>query len=131
MKKWLIGIAIVAAIIVIIYLDQSGVIKWQPLSMIVAAIAGPFKLLLGMTSNTEKKIHEKHDAIRQKEAGYQSQLEGRIQDTQTRVEIFKQQIQTIDQELELLKKKRAKVDDIVDKMNIEERREAGRRYFGS
>lgn len=131
MKKWLIALLIVLAIGAIIYLDQNNIIGWQPLSMIIAAIAGPFKLLLGFFGDKEAEIREKHAAIRQREAEYQSQLEGKISSSQKRIELISQEIEVIDQQLELLKKKRAQIDAEVERMSPEEKKAAFRKYFGS
>ncbi|MFQ5606046.1 MAG: hypothetical protein ACE5HS_22465 [bacterium] len=131
MKKWLIGLLILGAIVAIVYLDSKGIIGWQPLSMLFAAIAAPFRLLMGIFGNKEEEIRRKHAAIRQQEAEYQSQLEGKILTHEQRVLALAREVEVLDARIEVLKKRRAQVDAEVDKMSVSQLQKAGKKYFGS
>jgi septal ring factor EnvC (AmiA/AmiB activator) len=120
MKKWIIGILILIIIIAVVALDQSGIISWQPLSMLIAAVAAPFRLIFSIFSDKESEIRDKHAKIRQVEAEYQTGLESRIQQRQQRIETLEKEYESLDTRLAALKEKRTQIDAEVDAMSDEE-----------
>ncbi len=120
MGKWAIGILLVLAITAIVVLDQMDILNWQPLSMLVAAVAAPFKLIIGAFSNKEEEIRKKHQEARQMEADYQADLESKIRARERRIEELDIELEQVDANINSLKEKRARIGADVDAMSSEE-----------
>jgi len=131
MKKWLVGAVIVFGLIIIIYLDKNEIIRWQPLSIIIAAIAAPFRLIMAILGNNAEEVRKRHEAIRQRETEYQTDIDRQVQDREQKISNLKKEIDIIDTRLELLQKRRQLVEEEVKKMSLKEMQEAGRKYFGA
>jgi uncharacterized protein YlxW (UPF0749 family) len=130
MKKWLLILLVGLAIIAVVYLDTKGIIRWQPLSILVAALAAPFRFLWGLFGNAEARIRKQHAEVREREAAYQEDLETRIQTREQRINELNREVEMLDAKLELLKTKRALVDAEVESMSLQQLRSAGQKYFG-
>jgi septal ring factor EnvC (AmiA/AmiB activator) len=131
MKKWIIGFIIIIVLIGVVYLDKKGLLGWQTISIIVAAIAAPFKFLMGIFANKVEEIKKKHDEIRQQEAGYQAEIESKIQEREQRISNLTKELDILDSRIDVLKKQRELIDSEVEKMSLKELQEAGRKYFGT
>ncbi|MCH7756312.1 hypothetical protein IH970_14480, partial [candidate division KSB1 bacterium] len=70
MKKLIVGLFLVIAIAGVVYLVQAGIITWQPLTMIIAAVAAPFKFIMSLFGS-EEKIRAKFAAERAEEQAHQ------------------------------------------------------------
>jgi len=131
MKKWLIGIVIIVVISIIIYLDKNKIISWQPLSIIIAAIAAPFRLLMSIFGDKVQQIKDEHQKIRQTEAAYQQDIESQIQEREQRITNLKQEIDLLDTRIDLLKRQRELIDAEVKNMTLQEKQELGRKFLGT
>jgi septal ring factor EnvC (AmiA/AmiB activator) len=131
MKKWIFGILIVLVIAGIVALDKSGIISWKPLSMLIAAIAAPFRLVFSIFSDKEAEIREKHAKIRQVEGEYQTGLQSKIQERQGKIAALESEFKMLDTKLADLRHKRAQIDAEVDAMSAEELGAEVRRLAGA
>jgi septal ring factor EnvC (AmiA/AmiB activator) len=131
MKKWIFGILIILVIAGIVALDKSGIISWKPLSMLIAAIAAPFRLVVSIFSDKEAEIREKHAKIRQVEGEYQTGLQSKIRERQGKIEALESEFKILDTKLADLRHKRAQIDAEVDAMSAEELGAEVRRLAGA
>ncbi len=130
MKKVLYISVLILLMALAFYLDESGLITWQPLAMIVAALAAPFRLVWNMINNSEEKIREKHERIRQREKQYQDTLESKIGRRERRIEELDRQLNDLERQVERLEQKRSEVEKIVERMNEDELKRAVWKYAG-
>ncbi|HED11508.1 MAG TPA: hypothetical protein ENJ10_12525 [Caldithrix abyssi] len=130
MKKVLYISVLILLMALAFYLDESGLITWQPLAMIVAALAAPFRLVWNMINNSEEKIREKHERIRQREKQYQDTLESKIGRRERRIEELDRQLNDLERQVERLEQKRSEVERVVERMNEDELKRAVWKYAG-
>ncbi|TDJ03754.1 MAG: hypothetical protein E2O76_00590 [Caldithrix sp.] len=105
MKKLMVGLCLVITIVGVIYLVQAGIITWQPLTMIIAAVAAPFKFIMSFFGN-EEKIRAKFADERAEERAQQTDFDTRIKQREERVGALRKEVEDIDAELQILRKKR-------------------------
>jgi len=120
MKKWVIAILIILAIVAVVALNESGIISWQPLSMLIAAIAAPFRFVMSIFGDKESEIRERHAKIRQTEEEFQTGLQSRIQERERKIEAMESELGRLDTRLADLRQKRSQIDAEVDAMSAEE-----------
>ena len=126
MRHWLIIIIILVAVFLIVgFLHDQGYlnVKWTGLAMIIAAIAGPYKLLknyiTGGSKKTEKVL-EKHQKIEEKEKIHRKEYDKKIEDREKKIEKLDREIENLDKEIEKVEKKRDKVDKQVESQSLDE-----------
>ena len=132
MKKWLVGILLLGAVIAMILLTEKGILSltWQKISILLAALAGPFKFVSGLFGNKEEEIRKKHEAITLREAEYHRGLESAMRERELRISDLSKDIEILDAKLDALKSRRESVDAEVERMSLQELRAAGQEYFG-
>ena len=130
MKKLLIWLVILAAVAAVFYLVQKGVIRWQPLTVLVAALLAPFKFISGLFGSDEEKIRERHRRTRAREAGFQAAVEAEVQRREQRVERLHDNVQELDDELERLNRTRESLAAEIDQATAEQLLARGRRALG-
>jgi len=131
MKKWIIIFLLVLGLVAIVFLVEKDIIRWQPLTIIVAAIAAPFKFILGLFTNQEEEIRKKHRIIRETEFTFQENLEKRIRQREKKVDLLKDEIEILDSELKILEKKRKLINSRGKGKSTEERQKEGQDLFGA
>ncbi len=131
MKKFIYAILVVVALGALVFLSSQGVIPgWQVLTMLGAAIAAPFKLLMNLFGDKEAEIRAKHEKIRQQEAAFQESLDKEIEERKQKIERLNLEVASLDSKIDALKKKREMVDEEVENMNVAQLQVEGRRLFG-
>ncbi len=130
MKKLLYFTVLLLLMALAFYLDESGLITWQPLAMIVAALAAPFRLIWNLINDSEEKIRKKHEQYRQRERQYQEMLENKIGRREKRITELDQQLDDLQRQMEKLERKRSEVQKIVERMNEDELKRAVWKYAG-
>ena len=120
MKKWVIAILIILVIVAVVALNESGIISWQPLSMLIAAIAAPFRFVMSIFGDKESEIRERHAKIRQTEEEFQTGLQSRIHERERKIEAMESELGRLDTRLADLRQKRSQIDAEVDAMSAEE-----------
>ncbi len=129
MKKWIFTFAILLLAVGLYYL-ASGSLKWQPLTILFAALAAPIKFITGLFGNPEEEIRQKHEALRQREQEYQQSLQTRIAERQERIRSLQREIDVLDARLIALEEKRNRIRTEIENMDVEQRRRAGQDLFG-
>lgn len=128
MSKWVFGLILIAAFVGLAVLVQKGIIHWQPLTMLFAAIAAPFKFVMGLFGS-EQKIREKFAAEREQEHAFQADLENRIKQREERVTQLHKEIESLDANLRTLKSEREQIESNIGKMTVEQKRELARKLL--
>lgn len=126
MKWWMILI-IVVAVGALLYLGQD----WQVLSIVGAALAGPFKLLSGLLGKSADDIRQEHQVVREREDAFQERLESNIREKEETIRRLEREMADLDAKIEGLERRKSAVDAKYRSMDIDELTTAGRRYFGS
>lgn len=130
MKKWIIRAVIFLLIVAVFVLVEAGIIDWQPLTILAAAVAAPFKLIWSKFQKEEETIKEQHAAVRARESAYQEELETKIQAHEQKIESLEQTIRQLDTQLASLDQKKSDVKNQVNAMSDEELASEGRDLFG-
>ena len=118
MNKWVVGMIAFVVIAILAYLVDKGVLDWQPLTMLFAVLAAPFKLLFG-GGNRIQEIQDSHTKKREQEAAFQQDLESRIAERGQHVDTLRSRIAQIDAKLEELESRRLAVAARVNTMPLD------------
>jgi cell division protein FtsB len=134
-SKWIIILILIGLLIGLGIMQDTKIIdiKWQWLSILVAAFIAPFKYLYSMlTPNKEKiqAIKDQHEMVRDQEHNYQKELEGRIQEREARIEVLNKEVEVLNSRVRLLEEKSKRVDDMVNNMTVDEKKEKFKELFG-
>ena len=125
MKKLIVGLFLVIAIAGVVYLVQAGIITWQPLTMIIAAVAAPFKFIMSLFGS-EKKIRAKFEEERRVEHEWQRQLGERVKEREEQVVKLRKEIEELDAKKTELKKEKESIQTQVESMSTEEKIQKGK-----
>ncbi len=129
MKKLIVGLFLVVAIAGVVYLVQTGVITWQPLTMLIAAVAAPFKFIMSLFGS-EEKIRAKFAAERAEEHTHQREFDEKIQQREERAAALRKEVDELDNKLAELKAERETVSAEVENMSTEEKQKKGKDLLG-
>ncbi len=129
MKKLIVGFFLIVAIAGVFYLVKTGVITWQPLTMIVAALAAPFKFIMSLFGS-EEKIRAKFEKERKEERAHQREFDEKIQQREERAAALRQEVDELDKKLAALKAERESVSAEVKEMSTEEKQKKGKDLLG-
>jgi len=130
MKRWLTILIIIVVIAGLFYLVQTKVLNWQPLTILFAILAAPFKLIIGLFKNEEEEIRKEHEETRNQEADRQTAIDNTVKENAQIIHESKVIIDGIDEEIKELKKEQEKVRESIENMNREQLREEGRNALG-
>jgi len=140
MKKFFFIIALISIFLIVGYLYNQGIIKtdWQWLTVILAAFAGPFRLIQVHLSSKNNKTSSKVQEIinRQKEIEKQEQIiklqyEALLKQKQLEIEELRAKLQKLENKLEELKLQKQQIQTQVEIMSIEEKSKEFGEYFGT
>ncbi|MCH8956778.1 hypothetical protein IIA28_15875 [candidate division KSB1 bacterium] len=129
MKKLIVGFFLIVAIAGVFYLVKTGVITWQPLTMIIAAVAAPFKFIMSLFGS-EEKIRAEFAAERAEEHAHQREFDEKIQQREERAAALRQEVDELDIKLAALKAERGSVSAEVKEMSTEEKQKKGKELLG-
>jgi septal ring factor EnvC (AmiA/AmiB activator) len=118
MKKIVLGIIFIAAIFGLFILVQKGIIKWQPLTILFAAVAAPFKFILNWLAG-EKTIRSRHERIREQEGAFQEDLESERRLKQQRIAQLQAEIESLDSDIARIDDEMAAIDDEIEIVDTE------------
>jgi len=132
MKKWITVIVVVIIVGVIVYLVKEGILSWQTISILAAAVAAPFKFIAGLfsTKDEEQEIISRHEEVRAAEAAYRAGVAERILEKEQNIVRLQQEVELIDQRLEDLRRKRERISKEVDAMSLRQLQKEGQKYLG-
>ncbi|MEJ2634576.1 MAG: hypothetical protein P8184_04720 [Calditrichia bacterium] len=131
MKKWAFVLFVIAGIIGLIILVEMKIINWQPLTIIIAALAAPVKYVLGLFEDKEEAIKKRHEALREMESVYEEDLHKKIREQEDKTTRIGREIQILEEQLEILRRKRELIDSEVEGMTLEDLRKKGKETLGS
>lgn len=126
MKKIFVGFFLILALAGVVYLVQAGIIAWQPLTMIIAAVAAPFKFIMGLFGS-EEKIRARFQAEREAEQAHQRQFDTTVAEREARAAALQREVEALDAKLSELK---ASVSSEVKKMSIKDKQQEGKDLLG-
>lgn len=131
MKRWVVFVVMVIALSGLVFLVSAGYITWQPLTIIAAALAAPFRFIIGWFTSSEEDIRERHRKIREMEKEFRDDLQDKVEDREKNIETINKEIELLDKEMELLKKKRELVELEVGNLSDEELLAEWKKRFGN
>ena len=119
-------IIIVVALIAIGYFYDKGYLhfKWQVLTIIFAALAAPFQMVmkwLQKTGSPIEDIRNQHELVRSREKEYRDEIEGKIKEREQRLILMQKELELLDTKMELLKAKKERVEEDVKNMSIDDK----------
>ncbi|MCP4179060.1 MAG: hypothetical protein GY756_14975 [bacterium] len=114
-RRWLITIGIIVlALIVIGVLYENGMLnfKWQGLTMIFAALAGPYtaiKKIFFRDKRVEQMI-KKHEDIKKEEIVHREVTDKQIAEKEKRIKDLNKELELAEKRLEVIEAKKKDVD---------------------
>ncbi len=126
MKKLIVGLFLVVAIAGVVYLVQTGVITWQPLTMLIAAVAAPFKFIMSLFGS-EEKIRKKYAEEREAELAHRREFENGIKERDGRIQDLLKRVEERDTEIKSL---REGSETGSKKKSVKEKQQEGKELFG-
>jgi peptidoglycan hydrolase CwlO-like protein len=134
-KRWWITIAIIVGVLILIgVLYENGLLntQWTGLSMIFAALAGPYtaiKSWLGK-DRTSEAVMKKYEYLKKEETQHRETTDLEIQEREERIRELDQKISDTQKEVEEIQRRKEKVREEIDDMSIEELQDEAVNYFG-
>lgn len=138
MKRW-VKIVIVIGIIVlliggIVVLQANGYLEnftWETLTMWIAGLAAPIKLLFDAFGDDEEDdILKKHEDIQKAEEDHRKKMDEVIHDKERRISDLDREVEAIDAKVKLLDERKRKVDQKVANMSDEEKIDEAQSLWG-
>jgi len=131
-KKIFIVVIVAAVAVLMIYLNHEKLLKWQTVTILCAAIAAPFRSLLGFLRGDQEmeKIDLKHDEARVAHDEFRKKVDGQVAHIEKRIEQIQKNIEGIGQKINQLEEKKSHIQERIDSMSIEERQKALQDAFG-
>ncbi|GEM_PF-6514653 len=133
-KTLLIIAGVLVLLFVIGYLQDKGMLnfKWQWLTILFAALSGPYKLVKGMlASGKADNIVDNLDKKIEEEKKYRENMDTQIADKEKRIEALNKELEIIDAKLRLIEAQRANLKTEVNKKSVDELRNDAVELFGS
>lgn len=137
MKKWfwivIIGLFLIFLIVGYLY-DQGMLnVKWQWLTLIIAAIAGPFKIFKNMFSGGDDKVDsilKRNETTKLEEVAHREKYDTMIAEKKSEIEALQKDIDLLDTKVQLLEEKKKNIDKEVDEMDSDEVQDELIKRFG-
>lgn len=139
-RRTLIILVILFILLVIGFLYDNGAfenITWQPLVMLLAALAGPYMFvknaLFSRSAKLERNIkasEEKYNKVKQDEAKIQEELYKKIEEKDKEIERLNKEMDVINSKLDKLYDDKSKVDKDVDNLNLKDTQDELKKAFG-
>ncbi len=135
-RRWLITIGvIVLALIVIGVLHENGMLnfEWSGLTMIFAALAGPYALLKSwlIKDKRTEELMQKQQARQSTEKQHRVAYDAEIKARENRIQELNKQIQHSEKKVQDIEKKKQSVEKEVNGMNLKELQNEGIDLFGA
>jgi len=134
-RWWITVVVIIVALIVIGVLYENGMLdfKWQGLTMLFAALAGPYSLVKNWLTRNQviQDIAQKHNNIRAEEKIHRVETDTKIEEKEKRIKELNKEIELSEKRIEVIELKKQKVDKEVKKMSVEELQDEAINQFGS
>ena len=140
MKKIYVILGIIVLLLIVGYLYNKGVIKtdWQWLTIILAALAGPYKLIEDSLKDRGKQrvtkaqqILARQVEIEKQEAVLRQQYEALLKQKELELEELRARLQKLEDQLEQLQLERKEIQSQVKSLSLEDKAQEFNDYFGS
>ena len=143
MKKIMIILGLIALLLIVGYLYNKGVIKtdWQWLTIILAALAGPYKLIEDSMKTKKKgagkgrgmahRILQQQLDVEKQEAIIRQQYEALLKQKELEIQDLKAKLQKLQDQLEQLQLESKQIESHVQSMSLDEEAQEFRDYFGT
>ena len=137
MKRWVVILAVILLTLLLIgYLYDQGYLKdlqWQGLSMLAAALAGPYVALknwLFSKNSTLTEILDDNKATIEKEKVHRIEIDTELAERERKIAALDKEVEVLDSKIKLLNKKKEMIDKEVQDMSIEQTKKEAQRLFG-
>jgi hypothetical protein len=135
-KRWWITIIVIVAVLIVIgILYDNGMLnfKWTGLTMLFAALAGPYMFVKNwlLRNREAQDILGKHEKMRADEKIHRKETDDEILKKEQRIKDLNKDIELSEKKIQLLEEKKKNVVKDVKKMSIEETQDEAINYFGS
>ncbi len=135
-RRWLITIGIIVlALIVIGVLHENGMLnfEWSGLTMIFAALAGPYTLIKGwlLKDKRTQELLEKQQVRKTTEIEHRKQTDVEINAREKRIQDLNKEIQKSEKKIKEIEEKKQNVEKEVNGMSIKELQDEGIDLFGA
>lgn len=140
MNKWAKIILVLAIILVIIggivYLQSQGYLEnfsWETLSMWIAGLAAPIKLLFNAFSDDDeeaKDIKSRHEQIQKEEKEHRKKMDEDIQQKEKRIQDLDKEVKAVESKVELLDEKKKNVYKEIAQMSDEQKKKEAQDQWG-
>ncbi|MEA2043491.1 MAG: hypothetical protein U9N85_13200 [Bacteroidota bacterium] len=134
-KRWWITIAIIiVALIVIGVLYDRGYLQteWTGLSMIFAALAGPYMALKNglLKSKKEEELLKKYEVLKKEEKEHRTKTDAEIVEREERIKHLDEKITASEDEIEKIQQRKESVEEEIEDLSIGELQDEAINYFG-
>ena len=134
MKGWITVLVVIALLILVGYLQSIGYFNfdWKPLTILFAALAAPFKMLMNAFNGTDtvKDITMKHQKVREEEENYRKTLNAEIERRANAIHMLEKEVEVLDARIETLETRKAALSITVKNMTSEQKQEKFKELFG-
>jgi len=135
-KRWLITIGIIVlALIVIGVLHENGMLnfEWSGLTMIFAALAGPYALVKSwlLKDKRTEELLQKQQVRKTTEIEHRKRTDAEINAREKRIQELNQEIQKSEKKVKEIEEKKQNVEKEVNGMSIKELQDEGIDLFGA
>ncbi len=135
MKSWLVIVVIIALLVLVGWLQSLGYFEfdWKPLTILFAALAGPFKMLTKFFSskgNQLQDISRVHEQERIAEKEYANRLDNEIELRKGRIQLLEKDVELLDARIETLEIRKAAVGIEVKNMTADQKKKQFIELFG-
>ncbi len=128
MKKWIIIIGIILLVLIVVgVLYDKGYLqfKWSTMSMIVAALAGPYQFIKNKFFNSNsasqlQELLENNAQAKINDIEHRKEYDAKIAEKETKIKELENQVNTLDNKLQALESEEANVSAEVKAMTSAE-----------
>ena len=137
MKRWVVILAVILLTLLLIgYLYDQGYLQnlqWQGLSMLAAALAGPYIALknwLFSKNSTLTEILDDNQATIEKEKVHRVEIDTELAERERKITALDKEVELLDSKIKLLDKKKELIEKEVQDMSLIETKNEAQRLFG-
>lgn len=131
--KWIVIIILIVVLGVLIYLNEQDIIHWQALTILAAALLGPFKFISSLFKSDKEAIDEinaKHAAVRERENKYQQDVADKLKERDQKIDELNKEFSTLNEKVKTMEDQRKGVAAEVGGLSIEDKEKQARDLLG-
>ncbi len=136
MKRIWIFLGIILVLLAVGILYSKGIIKtdWQFLSMILAALAGPYTLVRNYMKRGNKKVDKimaRQSEVEKEEVLIRQRYEQLLKEREQRIAELEAQVASLEDQIDKLKLEKQQIEEKVNNLSLEEKQDEFSDFFGS